>query len=51
MPRARKSKAPANKKRNFRKQRAKVVETKRREHAKIAIRNSNDGAGITFSPN
>lgn len=36
-------------KKNFRKQRARRVETKRREHAEIAIRNSTGGAGNTFS--
>lgn len=34
-----------NKKRQFRKQRSRVVETKKREQQLTAIRNSNDGAG------
>jgi hypothetical protein len=47
----RKSRKPRkqNKKRNFRRQRALVVETKKRELEQINIRNSQNGAGVTFS--
>ncbi len=49
MPRPRSSKN--QQKKNFRKMRAKREETKRREHAQIAIRNSTNGAGVNFATN
>ena len=51
MPPKRNNKKRNNFKKNFKKQRAKRVETKRREHAQIAIQNSTDGVGTTFSAN
>ena len=46
MPRRNKRKMPKrNFKRNFKKQRSAVVETKRRESAQIQIANSYDGGG------
>lgn len=47
----RKNKGKKNFKKNYRKHRARVTETKRRESAEISIRNSTNGAGVTFSPN
>lgn len=44
-----KGKPRKNFNRKFKKQRAKRVETKKREHALIAIRNSTNGAGVSFS--
>lgn len=49
MPRSRNPKR--QQKKNFRKMRAKREETKRREHALIAIRNSLNGTGVTFATN
>lgn len=50
MPRG-KRQGKKNFKKNFKKNRARVVETKRREDAFTSIRNSNNGAGVTFSSN
>lgn len=47
-------KKPAKKKgnfRNYKRNRARVAETKRRESAEVQIRNSTNGAGVTFSSN
>lgn len=47
----RKNNRKKNFNRNYKKARAKVVEKKRRESAKVQIRNSTNGEGITFSAN
>jgi hypothetical protein len=50
-PKNAKSSRKKNFNRNYKRARAKVVEKKRRESAKIQIRNSTNGAGSTFSAN
>lgn len=51
MPPKRKNPKKRNFKRNYQKQRAKREETKKRETMDIAIRNSTDAGGTTFSAN
>jgi len=51
MPPKRRKNNKKNFKRNYKRARAKVVEKKRRETAKVQIRNSTNGAGTTFSAN
>ena len=48
MPRRKNRGKKKNFNRNFKKQRARRVETKKREQQLTSIRNSADGAGVTF---